>query len=210
DVARFLRCARRVSCRRGRGVARRGALGADRRRRHHRRHADLDVALPAAAPGRQAGAGCGSMKAPTSAADGDPVYVYKPSLIGAPWEFRLTLDAVEWQAGRHRGRIPYAHVSRIRLSIRPVTMQTRRFVTEIWCPPGPRLTIASSSWRSPVEQVAQDRDYGAFVRTLNARVAAAGAQASFETGMPAVLYWPGLAVFVAVAVALTVLAFRAL
>ena len=58
--------------------------------------------------------------------------------------------------------------------------------------------------------MAQDRDYGAFVRALNARVAAAGAQASFETGMPAILYWPGLAVFVAVAVALTVLAFRAL
>jgi hypothetical protein len=89
-------------------------------------------------------------------------------------------------------------------------MQTRRFVTEIWWPGGPRLTIASSSWRSPLEQVAQDRDYGAFVRALNARVAAAGADASFETGVPAILYWPGLAVFIAVTVTLTVLVVRAL
>jgi hypothetical protein len=147
---------------------------------------------------------------PASAADGDLVYAYKPSLLGAPWEFRLTPDALEWQAGRHRGRIPYARITRIRLSFRPLTMQTRRFVTEIWWPGGPRLTIASSSWRSPLEQVAQDRDYGAFVRALNARLAVAGADASFETGVPAILYWPGLVVFAGVTVALTVLAVRAL
>jgi hypothetical protein len=147
---------------------------------------------------------------PASAADGDLVYAYKPSLLGAPWEFRLTPDALEWQAGRHRGRIPYASITRIRLSFRPLTMQTRRFVTEIWWPGGPRLTIASSSWRSPLEQVAQDRDYGAFVRALNARLAVAGADASFETGVPAILYWPGLVVFAGVTVALTVLAVRAL
>jgi hypothetical protein len=151
-----------------------------------------------------------AMSPPASAAAGDPVYVYKPSLLGAPWQFRLAPDALEWQAGRHRGRIPYARIRRIRLSFRPATMQTRRFVTEIWWPGGPRLSIASSSWRSPLEQVAQDRDYGAFVRALNARVAAAGVQASFETGVPAILYWPGLAVFAAVTVALTVLTVRAL
>src|SRR6266699_5947570 len=104
--------------------------------------------------------------------------------MGAAWELRLRPDALEWQAGRRCGRIPYARVTWVRLSFRPVTMQTRRFVTEIWWPGGPRLSIASSSWRSPVEQVAQDRDYGAFVRALNARVAAAGTQASFETGAP--------------------------
>jgi hypothetical protein len=147
---------------------------------------------------------------PASAADGDLVYAYKPSLLGAPWEFRLTPDALEWQAGRRRGRVPYGRISRIRLSFRPVTMQTRRFVTEIWWPGGPRLSIASSSWRSPLEQVAQDRDYGAFVRALNARLAVAGADASFETGVPAILYWPGLVVFAGVTVALTVLAVRAL
>ena len=99
---------------------------------------------------------------------------------------------------------------RIRLSFRPVTMQTRRFVTEIWWPGAPRLSIASTSWRSLVEQAAQDHDYGAFVRELNARVAAAGGATSFETGVPPFLYWPGVVVFVGVAAGLAVLTLRAL
>ena len=102
--------------------------------------------------------------------DGDLRYEYKPSLMGAAWELRLRPDALEWRTGRHHGRIPYDRVTRVRLSFRPVTMQTRRFVTEIWWPGARRLSIASTSWRSLVEQAAQDQDYGAFVRDLHARV----------------------------------------
>ena len=54
--------------------------------------------------------------------------------MGAPWEFRLRPDALEWRMGRQEGRILYGRIRRIRLSFRPVTMQTRRFVTEIWSP----------------------------------------------------------------------------
>jgi hypothetical protein len=140
----------------------------------------------------------------------DPVYIYKPSLMGAPWELRLRPDALEWQAGRHQGRIPYGRITRVRLSFRPVTMQTRRFVTEIWWPDGPRLSIASTSWRSLVEQQPQDRAYGAFIRELHRRIAAAGAAAVLQTGTPAMLYWPGLAVFAAVGLALAALTVRAL
>jgi hypothetical protein len=147
---------------------------------------------------------------PPSGSDGDLVYVHKASLMGAAWELYLRPDALEWQAGRQRGRIPYARISRVRLSFRPATMQTRRFVTEIWWPGGPRLSIASTSWRSLVEQQAQDRAYGAFVRELNRRIAGAGAAAAFETGVPAMLYWPGLALFAGVALALAVLTVRAL
>ena len=137
-------------------------------------------------------------------------YVYKPSLMGAAWELSLEPDALAWRTGGHQGRIPYGRITRVRLSFRPVTMQTRRFVTEIWWADGPRLVIASSSWRSLVEQEAQDRPYGAFVRALHRRLAAAGTTAAFETGSPAVLYWPGLAMFVGVAVALAALTVRAL
>lgn len=143
-------------------------------------------------------------------AEGDLRYEYKPSLMGAAWELRLRPDALEWRTGRHQGRIPYDRITRIRLSFRPVTMQTRRFVTEIWWPGAPRLSIASTSWRSLVEQAAQDHDYGAFVRELNARVAAAGGATSFETGVPPFLYWPGVVVFVGVAAGLAVLTLRAL
>ncbi len=147
----------------------------------------------------------------------DPVYGYKPSLMGAGWEFRLRPDALEWRAGRHEGRVRYGSIARVRLSFRPVTMQTRRFLTEIWPGRGPRLSIASTSWRSLVEQVAQDQAYGAFIRELHRRIAAqhslaqiSFAQVSFETGSPAILYWPGLVVFVGVGLALAALTVRAL
>ncbi len=151
------------------------------------------------------------MEARINATDrGDPAYAYKPSLLGAPWEFRLTPDALEWSIGRHQGRTPYDRITRVRLSFRPVTMQTRRFVTEIWPAGGPKLSIASSSWKSVLEQEGRDQDYGAFVRELHRRIAAAGARASFETGSPALLYWPGLAVFVVVSFGLAALTLQAL
>lgn len=141
---------------------------------------------------------------------GDLSYAYKPSLLGAPWEFRLTADALEWSIGRHQGRTPYDRIARVRLSFRPVTMQTRRFVTEIWPAGGPKLSIASSSWKSVLEQEGRDQDYGAFVRELHRRIAAGGARASFETGSPMLLYWPGLSVFAVVSFGLAALTLQAL
>ena len=135
----------------------------------------------------------------------DPVYIHKPSLMGAPWELRLRPEALEWRTGRHEGRIPYGRVTRVRLSFRPVTMQTRRFIAEVWSAGGPRLSIASTSWRSMVEQASQDQAYGAFVRELHRRIAAAGVTPAFDCGSPALLYWPGLAVFAGVVVGFAVL-----
>lgn len=140
----------------------------------------------------------------------DPVYIHKPSLMGAPWELRLRPEALEWRTGRHEGRIPYARVTRVRLSFRPVTMQTRRFLAEVWSAGGPRLSIASTSWRSMVEQAAQDQAYGAFMRELHRRIAAAGVTPAYDRGSPALLYWPGLAVFVGVVAGFAVLIVQAL
>ncbi len=145
-----------------------------------------------------------------SAPGDDPAYSHKPSLMGAAWQFQLRPDALEWQTGRYQGRIPYVGIARVRLSFRPVTMQTRRFVAEIWPTSGAKLSIASTSWRSLVEQEPQDEAYGAFIRELNRRIAAAGANASFETGVLPILYWPGLVVFAALALGLAALALRAL
>jgi hypothetical protein len=140
----------------------------------------------------------------------DPVYSYKPSLMGAPWELRLRPDALEWQTGRHEGRVPYGRITRVRLSFRPITMQTRRFLTEIWSVGAPRLPIASTSWRSVVEQGAQDEAYGAFIRELHRRIAAADAQIAFDAGSPPLLYWPGLAIFAVGTLGLAALTVRAL
>jgi hypothetical protein len=146
----------------------------------------------------------------SSAERGDPVYVYKPSLLGAPWEFRLAPDAIEWRMGRHQGRTPYARIARVRLSYRPVTMQMRRFLAEIWTVDGPRLSIASASWKSIVEQETKDQAYGAFIRELHRRIAAADAQPALVTGSPAFLYWPGLAIFVVVSLGLAALTLQGL
>jgi hypothetical protein len=140
----------------------------------------------------------------------DPVYTHKPSLMGAPWEFRLGEDGLAWRMGWREGRIPYRSIRRVRLSFRPVTMQSRRFLTEVWSAGGPKLTIASTSWRSIFEQVAQDAAYGAFVRALHTRIAAAGGEAAFERGSPAVLYWPGVVIAAGAALGLALLTLHAL
>src|SRR5262245_48309976 len=67
----------------------------------------------------------------------DPAYSHKPSLMGAAWDFRLRDDALDWRVAFREGRIPYRGIRRVRLSFRPVTMQSRRFITEIWSADGP-------------------------------------------------------------------------
>ena len=137
-------------------------------------------------------------------------YSYKPSLIGTPFEVRLLPDALIWQAGGRSGRIPYREVRRLRLSFRPVTMQSERFQTEIWPAHGPKIVIASSSWKSMVEQEQRNGPYGAFVRELHRRLAATGSPARLEAGSPPLLYWPAVTLFVGVSLGLAALIIRAL
>ena len=89
----------------------------------------------------------------------------------------------------------------MRLSYRPVTMQTHRFITEIWSADNPKIQIVSVSWRSIMEQERLDKAYSAFVTELHRRVAAAGAPAKFSTGLPFVTYWVGVVIFSAVMLA---------
>ena len=137
-------------------------------------------------------------------------YAYKPSLISAPNMFRLTVEALDWQIGRHSGRVPYRDISRIRLSFRPVSMQTHRFQAEIWPTRGPKLVLVSTSWRSLFEQERHDEAYDAFLIALHRRIAAAGGTPLFQSGSPALLYWPGVAVFAALLAGLAGLMVRAL
>jgi hypothetical protein len=139
----------------------------------------------------------------------EPYYAFRPSLLGDAWEFRLGPQALEWARGSRNGRIPYAEITRVRLSFRPVTMQSHRFITEIWSRNGPKLQITSTSWKSMVEQQRLDADYSAFVTALHRRMAAAGSRAAFVTGYAAPLYWIGLAVFAVTAFALAGLTVRA-
>jgi hypothetical protein len=141
---------------------------------------------------------------------GEPLYAYKPSFTGAPWHFRLGPEALEWHVGVRGGRIPYGRIRRLRLSFRPATMQGRRYVAEIWPVSGPKLTIASSSWKGMAEQERLDAGYATFVAELHRRLAAAGTRASFERGASALLYWPSLALSAVAALAMGALAVEGL
>ncbi len=140
----------------------------------------------------------------------DLVYLYRPSLLGAPWSFRLTPVALAWEAGRRSGLVLYRDVRRVRLSFKPVSMQTHRYQTEIWAEGAPRLVIVSSSWKSMVEQERLDKSYSAFVTALHRRLAEADARPSYEQGSAPFRYWPGVVVFAAMALGLAFLIMRAL
>ena len=137
-------------------------------------------------------------------------YAYRPTVMGAMREFKLSDDRIDWAVGPVSGHIPYRNIRRLRMSYRPNSMLSHRFLTELWGEGGPRLKIASSSWKSMVEQERLDRAYSAFVRELHRRVSKAVPSACFEKGHNPFLYWPSLVVFVAVALGIAALCVRAL
>jgi len=56
----------------------------------------------------------------------DLTYTYRPSLLGAPYEFRLGAQGLEWLVGRKAGRVLCRDVTRVRLSFRPANLQPLR------------------------------------------------------------------------------------
>jgi hypothetical protein len=143
---------------------------------------------------------------------GDDVvtYAYRPSVLGAAMEFQLAADALEWRTGNKSGRVMLRDVRLVRMSYKPATMQSHRFVTEIWADRTPHLDVVSTSWKSMVEQERLDAQYTSFVFELHRRIARAGARVRFVKGKPAFLFWPGLVLFVAMSLALAALIPRAL
>ena len=149
--------------------------------------------------------------APAEPTNGDgPAYSFRPSVLGAPRNFRLAAHAIIWDAGRRSGQIAYRRVSRVRLSFRPASMQNHRFVTEIWSQDGPKLDVVSSSWKSMVEQIRLDDEYRAFITELHRRLIAAGTAARFDTGTNLLAFWGGLALLAVAGLGLAGLVVRAL
>jgi hypothetical protein len=137
-------------------------------------------------------------------------YRFKPSALGAPHEFTVQPTVLAWRIGRHAGEVPYRAFRRVRLSFRPVTMASQRYLAEIWAEATPKLKIASTSWRSIVEQQRQDAAYAAFLGALHRRLGDSGSACALHAGTSPWLYWPGIAVFVGVALVLAFLLVRAL
>jgi hypothetical protein len=137
-------------------------------------------------------------------------YAYRPSLLGAAHEFRLRGEVLDWSTGSRSGHVPLRNVRLVRLSFKPASMQPYRFITEIWAEGAPKLQIVSTSWKSMVEQERLDDRYVAFITELHRRIALAGARARFVQGKPALIYWPGVVMFVVVGLLLAALVPRAL
>ena len=137
-------------------------------------------------------------------------YAYKASLIGSAHRFELTDAGLGWHIGGKSGVWPYAGISEIRLSYRPVSMQSRRFRADIGNKDGGRIAILSTSWQSAALMAPQDQDYRVFITALHARLAQAGSQASLAGGLKPRIYAAALLLLALVAIAMLGLLVRAL
>ncbi len=110
-------------------------------------------------------------------------YAYKASLVGAAHQFELTEQGLSWRVAGRSGVWPYADIATIRLSYRPVSMQSRRFRADIEKADGARIAILSTSWQTAALMAAQDQDYRAFITQLHVRMARAGSRALLVGGL---------------------------
>ena len=137
-------------------------------------------------------------------------YAYKASLISSAYQFELTDAGLAWQMGRRSGVWPYADIASIRLSYRPMSMQSRRFRADIERAGGERIAVLSTTWQTVSLMTPQDQDYRAFVTELHRRMTAAGSKASLIGGIGTVTYAMAVAMLVLLAVAMIGLLVRAL
>jgi hypothetical protein len=122
--------------------------------------------------------------------------------VGSGCSFRLGRHSLEWNLGGTTGSTAYPMISTIRIGYRPTNFGTRRFIAEIWSRRGPRLEIASASYRSVVALDDQGADFRRFMDELHRRVAEAGGDCRFEAGFAAWRWWPMAVVGVVTAVGL--------
>jgi hypothetical protein len=152
-----------------------------------------------------------TITAPTTAPGAPAIrYAYKASLIGAAHQFELTDDGLAWRLAGRSGLWPYAEISAIRLSYRPVSMQARRFRADIYRRSGGRMPIVSASWQSAALMAPQDADYRAFITALHARMAKAQSDAVLTGGLGPKTYAACLALLALVILAMAGLLLRAI
>ena len=137
-------------------------------------------------------------------------YAYKPSLIGSAFQLELTGEGLSWRVGNRLAVWPYAEISAIRLSYRPVSMQQRRFRADIRHSNGARLSVLSTSWQTAALMAPQDHDYRTFIVALHERMAKAGSRAELTGGLGRKTYLAALALVTLVGVMMFSMFVRAL
>jgi hypothetical protein len=147
---------------------------------------------------------------PTSAkAEEGFSYSYKPSLIGSACQFELTDGGVSWRVSGRSGTWRYEKIAAIRLSYRPMTMQSRRFRADICNVSGQSIPIISVSWQTAALVAAQDEPYRNFITQLHRRIADAGGKPVLSAGLKPAVYGLGLVAVGFVGIALVGLLIRA-
>jgi hypothetical protein len=137
-------------------------------------------------------------------------YRYRASLIGAAHRFDLTDDGLSWHVGGRSGVWPYETIASIRLSYRPVSMQSRRFRADIENSSRERIAVLSTSWQTAALMAPQDRDYRAFIVALHRRLAQAGGGSVLTGGLRPPIYAAAIVLLALLATAMAGLLLRAL
>lgn len=157
---------------------------------------------------RNAGAKSGACRGKEAAAS-TGAYAFKASLIGAAQQFELTDDGLVWRIGPKSGLWPYATIAKLRLSYRPVSMQSQRFRADLEDVGGARLRILSTTWQTVALMAPQNDAYRAFILELHRRMQAAGSHAELIGGLRPAIHTAALVMIALVAAAMTGLLARA-
>lgn len=137
-------------------------------------------------------------------------YVFKPSLVGGASQFDLTDEGLSWQARGKKGVWPLEKIAAIRLSYRPVSMQSRRFRADIEDTRGERVTLYSTTWHTVALMSPQDDGYRAFIVELHRRLAGIKSKAVLVVGINPNIYLAGMVIIAVVGMAMLGLLIRAL
>jgi hypothetical protein len=137
-------------------------------------------------------------------------YAYKASLIGSAHQFELTDAGLSWRIAGRAGVWAYAEIAEIRLSYRPVSMQSRRFRADITKAGGGRIAVLSTTWQTAALMAPQDHGYRAFMVALHRRLRDAGSNTALIGGIGTKTYAAALVLLTLLAIAMAGLLLRAL
>jgi len=137
-------------------------------------------------------------------------YTYKASLIGSAHQFELTDAGLSWKIAGRSGVWAYTDIASIRLSFRPISMQSRRFRADIKSTGGRRISILSTTWQTASLMAPQDHGYRAFITELHRRMAGARSKAALIGGIGSTTYAAALVLVTLLGIAMAGLLIRAL
>ena len=137
-------------------------------------------------------------------------YAYKASLIGSAHQFELADSGLTWRIAGKSGVWAYADISAVRLSYRPVSMQSRRFRADIDNAKGGRIAVLSTTWQTAALMAPQDHGYRDFIVELHRRMQQARSQAALIGGIGRNTYAAAVVLLVLLGIAMAGLLVRAL